>query len=209
MSIDAENKDNKQILWTQTASRIKWVWIVGTGTGSLVGAGLATWIYRYVDVLYSNWFFFRFSLIIGAPIALFQWLMLRFIPRYSKYDNTLILFLWIPVTYIGIVFLIYPLRWILHPSATHHFHTLSMLITVAQLIPAMLFLAVGQWLILRQLMTTKFTWVVFTIIGAAIGLLIGSAVSELTIAHIPLEVMWAFVASVIMASFQWVDIKRT
>lgn len=199
MSTEEKTQDDKQILRARTASRIRWVWVVGSGVGSLVGAGLALWMFRYVYVFYSIWFTFRFAITIGIPIALSQWLILHYVSRYIEKTHTSILFLWIPVTSIGIAFLILPMAFALTPS---DYPSLSAIFTVVYMLPGMLFMGLSQWLILRLTMAVKFAWAVNTTIGTVTGLIIGYGVGQLTIELIPIEAMWPIVASVIIAVFQ-------
>jgi len=203
MSMGDNNHHEKQLLWSQPASRIRWVWVVGSGVGALVGASISLWMYRYIDVLYSMWFFFRFAITIGMPIALSQWLILRYTSRHIKKANTLILFLWIPVTSIGIAFLILPMGFALTPT---DYSELAALFTAVFMLPGILFLGLSQWLIMRKIMPAKYTWAVYTILGAVSGLIVGYVVGQLTIELIPIEATWPIVASVIIAFSQCFDL---
>jgi len=203
MSMNDNNNDEKQLLWSHPPSRIRWVWVVGSGIGSLVGASLALWIYRYVDVLYSMWFFFRFVITIGIPIALSQWLMLQYASRHIEKASNLILFLWIPITSIGIGFLMLPMGFALTPS---DYPTLAALATVAYMLPGILFLGLSQWLIMRKVISAKYTWAIYTTIGAVTGLMFGYVIGRLTSELVPIEATWPIVASVIIAYFQCLDL---
>ena len=205
MPTEEKSQDEKKNLRVLTASRIRWAWVVGSSVGSLVGASLALWMFRYVDVFYSIWFLFRFAIIIGIAIALSQWLMLHYVSRHIKKANTLILFLWIPVTSIGIAFLILPMGLALTPT---DYSELAALFTAIYMLPGILFLGLSQWVILRQIMTARFTWAVNTIIGTATGLIVGYGLAQLTNELVPIEAMWPIVASVIIAVFQSFDLAN-
>lgn len=205
MPMDKNNHNEKQLIWSLPTYRIKWIWVAGSGVGSLLGAILALWIYRYVDIYYSWWFLFRFAITIGIPIALSQWLILHYASRQIKKANTLLLFLWIPVTSIGISFLILPMGFALTPT---DYSELAALATVIYMFPGILFLGLSQWLIMRKIMSSKYTWAVYTIIGAVIGLAVGYVVGQLSNELIPIEATWPVVAAAIIAFSQSTCLTR-
>jgi hypothetical protein len=205
--MDDETPKNNQFLTKHIVSRTRWLWVFGSGIGTLVGAGLALSMFPGAafgrnPIGQFGWNLVGFSLAIGIPIALSQWLILRYVLRYRETANTSFLILWIPVTSIGLVSMILPLWW--WSAAEFLFFPP---IVVVPMFPGMIILGLGQWLILRQLIAATFTWVVRTIIGAAIGALFGFLVVRLAF-PIPLEAMWAFVIMVSIAALQWTALVR-
>jgi hypothetical protein len=103
---DLRNKPNR--------SRTLLLWIGASATGALAGAGLALIVFPSGAFARNpagqfGWNLVGFALSIGIPLAIFQWLALRYILRFREVAHSLFLVLWIPVTSIGTALMILPL----------------------------------------------------------------------------------------------------
>jgi hypothetical protein len=181
-----------QLPTKQTASRVLWLWIGGSGIGALVGAVFVLTLYPSAAFGRNptgqfGWHLVGFALVIGIPFAISQWLILRYVLRYRKGVNIPFLVLWIPVTSIGITFMILPLWW--WDAEVFFF---APWYVVVPTLPGMIFLGLGQWFVLYRAITARFIWVLFTIMGAVTGAVLG-LVAAFILSPLPLEVTWAFV----------------
>jgi hypothetical protein len=172
--------DERRTKWR--ASLTRWIWMGGSGVATWVGADWALSLFPGVELFVSDaggstvqsnvgqfsWHLVGFALAVGLPFAIFQCLILLYVPRYREALNTLVLALWIPVTSIGIAVMILPLHWF---DAMLFF--MQPWLIVSPMLPGMLFLGVAQWFILYQAISARGTWVLRTVIGAVIGSLVG------------------------------------
>ena len=183
--------------------RISRLWIWGTGIAALVGAGLAVTLFPSAAFGRNptgqfDWKLVGFALAIGIPFAVSQWLTLRFVPRYRKTANISFLVLWIPITSIGITLMMLPLWW---TDAVVFF--VAPWTAAIVMLPGMIFLGLGQWLVLYRVITARIIWVLRTIAGAAIGAVLGLVVAfGFSFLSLPLEATWAFVLGASIGALQ-------
>jgi hypothetical protein len=172
-------------------SRTLWLWIGGSAIGALVGAWLALTLFPSAAFARNptgqfGWNLVGFALSIGIPLAISQWLALRCILRYREAAHSLFLVLWIPATSIGIALMILPLWW----WNAEQFALMPWLVAFPML-PGMISLGLAQWLLLYRLISGRFIWALLTIMGAAIGSILG-LVAAFFLQPISLELTWAF-----------------
>lgn len=98
-----------------------------------------------------------FSLAVGAPFAIAQWMALRNALAFYDVPGRQRSVLWIPVTGLGIAAMIF-----LMPSGMP---LLFMLHIAKPMLPAIAALALAQWLVLRWLIRASFTWFLITAVG--------------------------------------------
>ena len=183
--------------------RLAWLWICGTGISALVGAGLALILFPSAAFARNptgqfGWNLVGFALAIGIPFAISQWMILRYFPRYRKTAKISFLVLWIPVTSIGITLMILPLWWL-----DVMVLILAPWVVVVKMLPGMIVLGLGQWFVLYRVITARFIWVLRTILGAAIGAVLGLAVAiALSLISLPLETTWALVIGASIGALQ-------
>jgi len=190
-----------QLPTKQTASRVLWLWIGGSGIGALVGAILVLTLYPSAAFGRNptgrfGWHLVGFALAIGIPFAISQWLILRYVLRYRKRVNIPFLVLWIPVTSIGFTFMILPLWW--WDAEVFFF---APWYVVVPMLPGMIFLGLGQWFVLYRAITARFIWVLFTMLGAVTGAVLG-LVAAFILFPLPLEATWAFVVGASIGALQ-------
>ncbi len=178
------------------ASLTRWLWMGGSGVAAWVGADWAPTLFPGVELFVSDaagstvrsrvgqfsWHLVGLALAVGLPLAVFQCLILLYVPRYREALNTLVLALWIPVTSIGIAVMILPIRWV---DAMGSF--MAPWLIVMPMLPGMIFLGLGQWIILYQVIAAQGTWILRTITGVIIGSLVGFVAGLFM-----LELEWAF-----------------
>ncbi len=71
------------------------------------------------------------------------------------------------------------------------------------MLPGMIFLGLGQWLVLYRVITARIIWVLRTIVGAAIGAVLGLVVAfAFSLVSIPPEATWAFVIGASIGALQ-------
>ena len=71
------------------------------------------------------------------------------------------------------------------------------------MLPGMIFLGLGQWLVLYRVITARIIWVLRTIAGAAIGAVLGLVVAfGFSFLSLPLEATWAFVLGASIGALQ-------
>ncbi|MDA9982817.1 hypothetical protein N9H39_08810 [Gammaproteobacteria bacterium] len=164
--------------------------------------GVVFALYQFPDAAFARnpvgqfgWHLVGFASAIGIPLAVSQWVILSYIPKYRKSANVSYLILWIPITSIGIILTILPL-WFWDASA---FAAMPLLV-MAPILPGAIFLGFGQWFVLHQVIMAKITWVARTIIGIAIGATVGLLAAFIT--PFPMELTWAFVTGVGIGIFQ-------
>ncbi|MDH3413814.1 MAG: hypothetical protein OEM98_15190, partial [Gammaproteobacteria bacterium] len=194
MRSEISYEDN--LLGGQPSFRSSWRWIIGSGIGAGVGASLALALFPSAAFGRNptgqfGWHLVGFALTVGISFSIMQWLLLRNVLRCLKTANISLLILWIPVTSIGVTFMMLPLWWwdaAIFVFAPH--------LIVFLMLPGMLFLGLGQWFVLYRVIAARFVWVLRTVLGAAagavIGLYFGIAVF-IVIPFLPYEAIWAFI----------------
>jgi len=184
----------------RNAPRAPWLWIWGSGIGAFVGAVFALALFPSAGfgihpIGQFSWHLVGFAFSIGISFAVSQWIILRHAARYRKIANIPLLVMWIPVSSIGVTFMILPLwRWDAGVFMYAPWYV------VVPMLPGMIFLGLGQWLILYRGITARIIWVLFTIMGAMAG-----AVAGLVVAFylpLPLEATWAFVTAAGIGALQ-------
>ncbi len=168
------------------ASLTRWLWMGGSGVAAWVGANWALTLFPGGELFVSDaadsgihhnvgqfsWHLIGLALVVGLPFAIFQCLILLYVPKYREALNTLVLALWIPVTTIGIAIMLLPLR-----SIDAMLLFMAPWLILLPMLPGMLFLGVAQWFILYQVISARGTWVLRTITGAIIGSVVGFVVA--------------------------------
>jgi len=173
-------------------SRTRKLWVSASAIGALLGALLALVLFPSAAFACHptgqfGWNLIGFALSVGVPLAISQWLALHSILKYREAARSKLLILWIPVTSIGIAFMILPLWWT--PAEIFFF---APWLAAIKMLPGMIFLGLTQWLLLYWLISASFVWVLLTIMGAAIGSTLGLFVA-LFLFPFALEPTWAFV----------------
>lgn len=183
--MNSETPSKDKISDKSERSRTLWFWIGGSAVGALVGAGLALILFPIVGLGGRN--LVGFALAIGIAFGISQWLVLRYVPRYREEANTSWLVLWIPVTSIGVAAMILPLWW--WPAEQSFWQPW---LVVLPMLPGMIFLGLVQWFLLYRVISASFIWVVLTIVGAAVGSILGLVAASFPLPF-PGEATWAFV----------------
>jgi hypothetical protein len=167
------------------------IWTIGSALGTLIGAVLALILFPSAAFARNptgqfGWNLVGFALAIGIPMGLSQWWVLRHILKSRSAKKGLFLHLWIPVTSVGIAVMILPLWW----YDAEAFLFMPWLVAYP-MFPGMILLGVTQWFLLYQLISARFTWALLTIMGAAIGSILGLVIAFFL--PLPLELTWSFV----------------
>jgi len=147
-----------------------------------------------------GWSLAGFAFSVAIPLAVAQWLALRHALRGRKAAHSVLVFLWIPVTSIGIALMILPLwGW-----NAEEFAVLPWLVAFPML-PGMICLGLGQWLLLYRLISARSIWALLTIMGAAIGAILG-LVAAFLLQPIRLELTWAFITGAGIGALQAIEL---
>ncbi len=186
-------------------SRTLWLWVGASGTGALVGARLALTLFPSAAFARNptgefGWNLAGFAFSVGIPLAISQWLALRYILRQREAAHSLFLILWIPVTSIGIAVMILPLWW----WNAEAFAFMPWLVAFPML-PGMIVLGLAQWLLMYRLISARSVWALLTIMGAAIGSILG-LVASFFLQPIPLELTWAFMTGAGIGVLQAIEL---
>ena len=133
-----------------------------------------------------GWHLIGFAALVGAPLAVVQFLLLLglFPPR--GFPRLLLAVLWIPVTCGSVVAMLLPMWW----WAADTFVAMPLSVVMPPL-PGAALLGLTQALLLRGLAGSHGYWIVSTIIGAALGCVVGLIIALVT--PYVLEVIWALV----------------
>lgn len=195
-----ELPNNEHIQAEAITSGAPWLWIFGSGIGAMVGAILALILLPSAGFAVNptgqfGWNLVGFAFVIGISFAISQWLILTYVPQYRKAVKTPFLGMLIPVSSIGITLMILPLWWW---DATAFMN--APWYVVIPMLPGMIFLGLGQWLVIYGVNVARAIWALFTIIGAMTGAVIGLVMAFFL--PIPLEATWAFVTAAGIGAFQ-------
>lgn len=187
--------------------QLSMAWITGSGVASLIGSIFA--VITFPDAKFGinptgqfGWHLVGFAFSIGLPLSIVQWCVLRQVPVDRDSIDTLLLYLWIPITSIAVTGMILPLWWV---DAEVLF--IVPWTVVYPMIPGMVALGFFQWGILHQVFGARFRWVPLTIMGAAIGAMVG-LIAAFIFHPIPLECTWATLAGISIASVQAATLAR-
>jgi len=184
-------------------SRIVALWVSASAFGALAGAQLG---HVLVPGGAFGWSasgqsYAAFASSVAFALAISQWLALRHIVRQRDAAHSVFLLLWIPATAIGIALMILPF-W----GAPFEDFIFNTWLVVAVMVPGMIFLGITQWLLLRRLIPARYVWALLTIVGAAVGSIVGLRLGFIIYAslpgHIPLELPWALLAGAGIGIFQ-------
>jgi len=151
-----------------------WGWGLATGLGTALGAYVAVLLvpeagFAQITAGEYGIHLLEFALVIGVTLGVTQYLMLYRLMLSTSHTVNQWLFLWIPFTAIGVVVMIGPL-W---TFAAFRLMTEPWLAAFIML-PGMVLIGTGQWLILKQHELAGPNWIGRTIVGAFIGAFIGA-----------------------------------
>lgn len=191
--MNGENSTKRQSLNEPDAGRTVWLWTGASALGTSIGAMLALILFPSAAFASNptgqfSWNLVGFALAIGVPLGVSQWLVLRQLLKYRLANDSLSLHLWIPATSVGIAVMVMPLWW-----WDAEVFIFAPWVVAYVMFPGMILLGIAQWLILYRLISVRFTWVLRTIAGAAIGSILGLVVAFF-LTPIPLEITWSFLA---------------
>jgi len=200
-----ENLSQPELPNQPDGSRALWLWIGASAIGALAGARLALILFPSAAFARNplgqyDWNLVGFAFSVAIPLAIAQWLALRHALRGRKAAQSVFLFLWIPVTSIGIAVMILPL-WAWNAE---EFAVLPWLVALPML-PGMICLGLGQWLLLYRLISARAIWALLTIMGAAIGAILG-LVAAFFLQPIRLELTWAFMTGAGIGALQAIEL---
>ena len=185
-------------------SRIRLLWVIGSAAGTLLGGGLALTLFPGAAMGVNptgqfSWHLVGFALAIGIPFAITQWSILRYFLKDRELANISFLVLWIPVTCAGIASMLFPLWWL-----DAEILIFAPWYLVIPMLPGMVVLGLGQWLVLHRVIKADFAWVLRTILGAAIGSVLGlvAGLAGVFFLHLPLEATWSLVMGASIGALQ-------
>jgi len=150
--------------------RIAWLWIGSSAVGFLVGTILAGMAFPAPPVdpgaiegtrNQYDWREAAYALTLAVPFAISQWLVLRYLLAVYEVPGKAKAVLWIAVTSIGTAAMIF-----LMPIGLP---MLFLPMMAEPMLPGIVLLALGQWLVLRLLIKARFFWPLLTIVGAVAG----------------------------------------
>ena len=174
------NRTNLRLLWTGAA-----------GLALACGAFLAvTFVpearFGINPVGRFGWHLVWFAFLVGAPLALLQFLLLLKVFSPREFPRVLLALLWMPVTCGSVVAMLMPMWW--WPADT--FASMPFAVVMPPL-PGAALLGLSQGVLLRGQAGSQGYWAITTIIGAALGCVVGLIIALLT----PdiLEIAWALV----------------
>jgi hypothetical protein len=133
-----------------------------------------------------GWHLVWFAALVGVPLAVLQFLLLLRIFPPRGFLRLLAALLWMPVTCGSVVAMLLPMWW--WPADTFASMPLSV---VMPPLPGAALLGATQALLLRGLAGSQGYWVICTIIGAALGCVVGLMIALIT--PQVLETVWALV----------------
>lgn len=133
-----------------------------------------------------GWHLVWFAFLVGTPLALVQFLLLSRIVAPRGFLRLLLALLWIPVTSGSVVAMLLPMWW----WAADTFASMPLSVVMPPL-PGAALLGMTQALLLRGLAGSPGYWPIATIIGAALGCVVGLIVALFT--PYVLEIVWALV----------------
>lgn len=133
-----------------------------------------------------GWHLVWFAFLVGAPLATVQFLLLLGIFPPRGFSRLLLAVLWIPVTCGSVVAMLLPMWW----WAADTFVAMPISVIMPPL-PGAALLGLTQGLLLWGLAGSPGYWMISTIIGAALGCVVGLIIALVT--PYALEVVWALV----------------
>ena len=133
-----------------------------------------------------GWYLVWFAFLVGAPLALVQFLLLLKIFSPREFTRLVLAVLWVPVTCAAVVAMLLPMWW----WTADTFASMPLSVVMPPL-PGAALLGLSQGMLLRGLAGSQGYWVISTIIGAVLGCVVGLIIA-LFAAHY-LEIVWALV----------------
>lgn len=145
-----------------------------------------------------------FSLIAGLPLGICQFLALRHWTKKASLPSCENLFLWFPVTTIGVMAILLPL-W--------SFSAMELLIVpplaAIVMIPGLLILGVGQWWSVRKGNLVSSKWILRTVFGGAFAALTGILLGFVAgYGSIPIEFAWGSITGLVLGAIQGNELGR-
>jgi len=150
--------------------RIAWLWIGGSAVGALAGVTLSGAVFPAPPADPAAWEVIgnrydlregAYALMVGSLFAFSQWAVLRYILAAYDLPGKAVSLLWLPITGIGVASIVF-----LTPSSTLLFSVTGLIIPT---LPAIALLSLAQWLLLRSSIKAEISWVLVTVIGAAVA----------------------------------------
>lgn len=182
-------------------ARLVLLWIGLSALGAWAGAQLAVILFPDAGLGRNPTGHFAghligFALAIGIPLALCQWLVLRFVAAYPRPVSKALLLTWIPITAAGVLAILLPLWWM-----DAEFLVLVPLGVWIPMLPGLTVLGIAQSLPLYQIAGISSKWAGPTVVGGALGAVVG-LIAALMLPVAAFEPIWASCVAAGMAACQ-------
>ncbi len=148
-----------------------------------------------------GWNLVGFASLVGASLAVGQWLVLRRIPAAHAARRPGVAALWVPATTIGIMAMVLPL-WYIDAVVL----TFVPFAVVVPMTPGMVFLGAVQWSILFLLTGANANWILVTIVGATLGAIVGLVLGM--VFPLPIEPVWAGITGLGLGVLQGMQLPK-
>ena len=183
------NRGNLRLLWTIAAG-------CALGCGAILAVTLVPEARFGINpVGRFGWHLVSFALLVGVPLAAVQCLILFCVFRPAGFLRPLLVMLWVPFTSLSIVAMLLPMWW--WTADTFASIPLS---AIMPPLPGAALLGVSQALLVFGIAGTQGYWVIATILGAAVGIVVGLLIA--LILPFGIEIVWALFTGASIGYFQ-------